>query len=267
VRITLTSVIEGEKTWQLPFANPVAVRLAGEWLAVQTRGEAGQTISLLDLGAGTRQDFMLGADAPEAWAPLADGSLLIAWGTSWGQFRHQAGAWEYLAGQPLPATLSAIAALPAAAPSQNTSSPAVSASYSQIWDTRQAAAGSHTIAAVATDDGGLTGQAQITVQVQNVILIVSAVRHGEALWIIRHDYADITVHMENPTGAQVSKYILERGMGGSWSTLQEISPASFQGGSYQTRDNDLKSNTAYGYRVKAVDANGRVIAVSDPVTI
>jgi len=267
-------------SWQLPVLQFAKAHLAGSWLAIEGTTTSGRAVCLLNHSDGNMQTFEFGLAALADWGVLSDGSLIIGNRSQagspggWGIFHNSAQGWYYERGQALNGDLSSLAPLAVATPidAGNGKGPAfnlpgVTENYTIAWDTSTLASGGHVIGAVVTDSDGLTGQNQIEVFVQNIILSLSIKRHSEVLWIIRHDYADITITLDNPNETPVAKYILERCESGRWATLVEIAPSAFDGGKFQFQDDYLETGKNYTYRVCAVNDSGAVIASSAEVII
>jgi hypothetical protein len=103
--------------------------------------------------------------------------------------------------------------------------------------------------------------------VENILLTMDIQRKSEKLWIIRHDYAEITIAVDNPNRIDVSSYVLERGGDGAWAAIREIAPAELQDDRFSCTDNDIEANKPFTYRLRAVDRDGATIATSPSVTI
>ena len=87
-------------------------------------------------------------------------------------------------------------------------------------------------------------------------------------WIIQKEYGDIQLVVDLAGQAPVYRYILQRKeSGGVYQVIKEINVSEVQNGNYSYLDLSLTENKSYTYQVIAYDSNGRVLAVSNEVTI
>ena len=261
------------QTWELPLTRIKQVRRVGDWLAIEGGKTSGPAICLLHTGDGTLRTLELGLLPPTTWDILANGALLVGQPRasdspgSWGVWQFGGMGWNFSEGQPLPRDLAMLAALPGANLNPAAVSGTTGGTYTGEWNATGATAGPHAIEVMAVDNEGLSGADRITVNVQNIVLTLTAKRISEKLWIIRHDYAEINIQIINTNVAEVSRYILERKNGGDWVTVREILPGDLQDNNYSCKDTDIEASKPYTYRVRAVDHSGATIATSQPVTI
>jgi hypothetical protein len=261
------------RTWELPLTRIKQVRRVGDWLAIEGGQTGAQAICLLHTGTGAMRTLEFLPQPPTTWDVLANGSLLVGQPrtgdspVNWGVWQYGSTGWNFSEGQPLPRDLAMLAALPGSSLRPAAVPGATGGTYTAEWNARGAAAGSHAIEVMVVDNEGLSATDRIAVNVQNIILTLTAKRISEKLWIIRHDYAEINVQVVNPNNAQVSRYILERKNTGDWVTVRDIYPGDLQDNRYSCRDTEIESSMPYTYRVRAVDGSGATIAISQPVTI
>jgi hypothetical protein len=257
----------------LPLTKIEQVRRSSSWLALEGVKGGARMICLLNAGGEAAGVRTFTAEALTAWDILADGTLLAsrptAWGApcAWGTWRHDPGGWNFHEGQPLHLELTALAALPGGRLPLNAEVDEAGGTYTRTWNTWGATAGPHAIEAVARDDEGALASDRITVYVENILLSLSIQRKSEQLWIVRHDFAEISVAVDNPNQIDVSHYILERGGDDSWVTIREIVPAELQDNRFSCKDNEIEAGRAYTYRLRAIDHEGATIATSPSVTI
>jgi hypothetical protein len=261
------------RSWPLPLTRIEQIRRRGSWLALESGKEGGRTICLINAGDDAAGVRTFAAEPLTDWDVLADGTLLVGRPAragapgAWGTWQHDAEGWNFHEGQALPRDLAALAALPDSQTPPDEGAAGAGGTFTRVWNTWGAASGPHTIEAVACDDEGTLAADRITVYVENILLTLDIQRKSEKLWIIRRDYAEIAVAVDNPNRIDVSNYILERGGEGAWATIREIAPAELQDGRFSCIDNDIEANKTYTYRLRAVDREGATIATSPSVTI
>ncbi|MBC7363342.1 MAG: SBBP repeat-containing protein [Candidatus Aminicenantes bacterium] len=91
-------------------------------------------------------------------------------------------------------------------------------------------------------------------------------RRTERAWIIRRDYAQVTVLVTKEAPYQVAKYRLWRKVtGGSYELRKEFSEVEFSSNRLVYVDKYLDKGKNYLYRVEALDCFNRVISTSDEV--
>ena len=135
--------------------------------------------------------------------------------------------------------------------------------YTFKWDTTPYANGSHWIKAKAYDIPEQAVQDKILLNVQNIVIQLTASRRQEKSWLTRKEFGILHIKVENTGMAAAAKYVIYRKEGSSaYTTLQEIPAADLQGNAYTYRDLFLKANTTYTYRVLAVDGSGMVVGRS-----
>jgi CSLREA domain-containing protein len=135
--------------------------------------------------------------------------------------------------------------------------------YTFKWDTTPYANGSHWIKAKAYDIPEQAVQDKILLNVQNIVIHLTASRRQEKSWLTRKEFGLLYINVENTGMAAAAKYVIHRKEGSSaYTTLQEIPAADLQGNAYTYRDLFLKANTTYTYRVLAVDGSGMVVGRS-----
>jgi hypothetical protein len=106
-----------------------------------------------------------------------------------------------------------------------------------------------------------------TGQEMQVYLILQVERHEERAWIVKKEYAGIRVTVDNPDDITISKFILYRQEGSGFQAIKEILPSEFQGGSISFNDESLERNMTYIYKIEALDQQGKIIGISNEVTI
>ncbi len=101
-----------------------------------------------------------------------------------------------------------------------------------------------------------------------VYVTIQAERKEERAWIVRKDYGELTLTVENPNAVPVLKYIIYRGQGGGeYEAIREIPAADLQTGEFSFLDEFLDKDTEYTYKAEVVAPGGRVIEVSSEETI
>ena len=140
------------------------------------------------------------------------------------------------------------------------------APYAYDWNALLETVGSHAIKAVATDTAGATGSDQITVQITNISVSMTGSRQVEQAWVVRREYAALTVHVSNAGGAVVQKYVLYRKAGsGAYASVKELTPAQV-GSGVTINDGPLTKGVVYTYKLTAF-VGGAEVAVSNEVAI
>ena len=261
------------RSWPLPLARIEQARRRGSWLALEGGKDGERTICLINAGGEAASVRTFAAEPLTDWDVLADGTLLVGRPAragapgAWGTWRHDAEGWSFREGQALPRDLAALAALPGSQALPDEEAGGAGGTYTRVWNTWGAATGPHDIEAVARDDEGALATDRITVYVENILLTLDIQRKSEKLWIIRRDYAEIAVAVDNPNRIDVSGYVVERGGEGAWAVVREIAPAELQDNRFSCIDNDIEANKTYTYRLRAVGRDGATIATSPSVTI
>jgi Leucine-rich repeat (LRR) protein len=159
--------------------------------------------------------------------------------------------------------------LPTLADSHTTEGPGVGAFFSQI--TGLSPDTTYHVRAYATSSVGTAYGNEVlftTLPRPPVTVALAGTRKSEQAWLITRHYGELQVTVANPGGVAVATYVLQRRAGsGSWTNIQEISPASLQNNSATCYDRYLEKKTDYTYRVQARDDSGSVLAVSAEVPL
>jgi subtilisin family serine protease len=101
--------------------------------------------------------------------------------------------------------------------------------------------------------------------VQNLLLTLTVFRQQAIVWVLKKDFAQVFFSIENDPGSGISgaKFSIYRSQaGGSFKMIKEVAASDLQNNSYTYYDKYLDRGVAYTYLVKAVNAQGEVIAVS-----
>lgn len=99
-------------------------------------------------------------------------------------------------------------------------------------------------------------------------LSILAVRATERAWIIRRDFAKLTLIVDNTCGEPIAKYrIYRKEAAGSYQLLLELSISQFPGNTYSHLDKWLEGGKTYTYKFSALDAADTVLAESNEITI
>jgi hypothetical protein len=246
--------------WSLPEMEVGELKRCGSWLAVDGWLGSKRLICLVDGLSGAMKLFNpLPLDT--IWCVLSDGSLLVGQGLRFSLWRWQENRWQSDPVETPSENLTQMLALPA------TKIQAAPEEYTAEWDTTAAAPGTHTIEAVASDGNGLTGLDSARVTVQGIRLTMEAFRKSEKLWILRHDYVEITLTIDAVDGTDWAGMVLERQVAGLWQTIKEMAPGDHQNGVFSYNDNDIIRGQPYTYRARVLGASGETLATSAEIAL
>lgn len=143
-----------------------------------------------------------------------------------------------------------------------------SLSAEALWETMEAANGTHEIKAVARDNDGLEASRVIHVEVKNIVLTLDVSLGVDRAWLIKKNYGIVKLSIENPAGLDVSRYVLYRSAdGAAYQSIQEVPAANISGNAHTFNDLTIQKGHAYSYRVEAFDAAGAKIGRSAEVTL
>jgi hypothetical protein len=106
-----------------------------------------------------------------------------------------------------------------------------------------------------------------TGQETQVYLMLQVEREEERAWIIRKEYGTVRLTVDNPADIAVAKFIVYRQEGTGYHVIREIPASELQGGSISFNDEYLGRNMTYIYKVEALDAQGKIVGISNEVTI
>lgn len=141
------------------------------------------------------------------------------------------------------------------------------APYSWQWDTRSLLSGAHTLRVVAYDAAGRMAYDQVTVQVQNVTLTLSASRATDSGWMLRKPLVRLELRAEVVSGLTVMKYLVYRKNGAAYQFLKEIPGGQVSTAPFVYFDETVEKGKTYTYKVTAVNVAGGVIGQSGEITI
>jgi hypothetical protein len=97
-----------------------------------------------------------------------------------------------------------------------------------------------------------------------VTLSLEAERKIERAWILRRDYGEISVQVQNPGNITVSKFILyRRENNGAYTAINEILGSELQNSFYYYTDKFLDRDRSYTYRMTALASGGAILAISN----
>jgi hypothetical protein len=100
-----------------------------------------------------------------------------------------------------------------------------------------------------------------------IILNISGSRKTERVWIIKRDYGELNLLVDNPSEVNVSKYVIYRKVNnGMYKAIYEISGSFLIEGSY-IYNKFLDKDKTYTYKFIAYDSNGNLIALSNEISI
>jgi len=137
------------------------------------------------------------------------------------------------------------------------------APYYFDWKSFRLSNGSHVIKAEAVDTEDHKTAAEIKVTTQNVILTLKVERKMERAWLIRREYTQIDLNVNNPGSLVVKKYkIFRKESGGTYRVIKEIAGAELTGGNYSFNDAYLEKDKTYSYKAEAVDSSGDIIGAT-----
>jgi hypothetical protein len=99
-------------------------------------------------------------------------------------------------------------------------------------------------------------------------IILQATRIEENAWLIRRNYGEIGIFVDNPEDEPISRLVVYRkGAGESYRLIKDILFSDLQNSGYSFIDKFLDRDVSYIYRVDALDPGGNVIGVSDEKSI
>ncbi len=147
---------------------------------------------------------------------------------------------------------------------------ATSPPWEYSWDTMTETNRYHTLKAVATDSAGNRKETSSWVWVRNMTLQLQAERKEDRAWMIRSRFTEITVDITLGNASQVPPVqtyrIYKKSIGAAYRVLRDASPPEVQNNRITVTDNDIEEGEVYIYKAVALDASGRVLAESQPVT-
>lgn len=99
-------------------------------------------------------------------------------------------------------------------------------------------------------------------------LALDAARLYESAWLIRRQYARLSVTVINPAAIPIARYeILRRTGTGSFEVLREIAASAVDPSSWIYNDAFVEPGSSYTYRIVAYDTLGAVVSVSNDAAI
>jgi hypothetical protein len=107
-------------------------------------------------------------------------------------------------------------------------------------------------------------------KIGNFVLTLQLSRQEERAWLIRKQYAEILLTVDNPGDIPVSNYVIYRKesiVTDQYQAIKDIPAPEVQGGTYTCYDLLPRGDKAYTYKVEALDADGVVVGASDEQTI
>ena len=122
---------------------------------------------------------------------------------------------------------------------------------------------------IYTTDGG-AGRMYIleALDASSVSIGLSVKRKSDRAWAFHPNYADLQINIWNEDNLPVSRYLISRAEDkGTYVIVKEVPAAEMVSNPYQYRDFGLINKRKYTYKVEALDAQGKVIATSEEVTI
>jgi subtilisin family serine protease len=105
---------------------------------------------------------------------------------------------------------------------------------------------------------------------QNLLMTLAVFRQQTNVWVVKKDFAQVyfSVDQDSASGTVVAKYGIYRSRAnGAFAMIKEVTAAQLQNNAYTFYDKYLDNATAYSYLVKASNAQGDVIAVSNVQSI
>jgi len=142
------------------------------------------------------------------------------------------------------------------------------APFRMAWDTRQSSGGTARLRVVAADTNGLTAFHEVTAAIENLTLLIEALRKTDRAWIIRREFGAVTVYTQNAGSAAVDRYVLYRmSAGGGYQPVADVSASQTRDGALTFQDKYLQPGIVYTYRVFAVNQSGETVAVSPEASI
>nr|NIM15472.1 hypothetical protein [Candidatus Aminicenantes bacterium]NIM82219.1 hypothetical protein [Candidatus Aminicenantes bacterium]NIN45430.1 hypothetical protein [Candidatus Aminicenantes bacterium]NIN88251.1 hypothetical protein [Candidatus Aminicenantes bacterium]NIO84608.1 hypothetical protein [Candidatus Aminicenantes bacterium] len=108
-------------------------------------------------------------------------------------------------------------------------------------------------------------------RIQNLLLTLQVSRQEERTWLIRKQYAEIRLTVQNPGNIPVSQYIIYRKEAGTgtdqYQAIKDIPGADIQEESRTFYDLLPQNDKSFTFKVEALDADGMVIGASEEQTI
>lgn len=140
--------------------------------------------------------------------------------------------------------------------------------YIFSWDTSNHTDDSHKIKAVVSNKSGNKAEDEINIFVYNLNVRLEAERKEERAWIIKRQYGEVGLLVNNPGSTPVSKYILYKKESNSgYEIVKEIPFSEFEKGKYIYYDKYLDKDKTYTYKVEVINPDGIIIVTPEPVTI
>ena len=140
--------------------------------------------------------------------------------------------------------------------------------YIFSWDTSNYTDDFHKVKAVVSDKSGNKAEDEINILVYNLNVRLEAERKEERAWIIKRQYGEVGLLVNNPGSTPISKYILyKKESDGGYEVMKEIPISEFKKGKYIYYDKYLDENKTYTYKVEVINPDGIIIATPQPVTI
>jgi len=136
------------------------------------------------------------------------------------------------------------------------------------WDTGGYAPGVHVIKVTALDQYGQTLTDEVEVTLLNLRIALSVVRKEDRALTLRVYYGEVTFTVFNPGNIPVSKYVVLRSdNGAAYHAIVELSTPNQAGGGFIYLDKTIQRNSAYSYQVIAYDSGGKILSLSEVLTI
>lgn len=140
--------------------------------------------------------------------------------------------------------------------------------YIFSWDTSNYIDDFHKVKTVVSDRSGNKAEDEINILVYNLNVRLEAERREERAWIIKRQYGEVGLLVNNPGSTPISKYILyKKESDGGYEVMKEIPISEFKKGKYIYYDKYLDENKTYTYKVEVINPDGVIIATPQPVTI
>jgi subtilisin family serine protease len=101
---------------------------------------------------------------------------------------------------------------------------------------------------------------------QSLLITLAVFRQQTNVWVVKKDFAQVyfTVDPGSSSGNVVARYGIYRSRAnGAFAMIKEIAAAELQNNAYTFYDKYLDNGITYSYLVKAMNAQGGVIAVSN----
>lgn len=106
-------------------------------------------------------------------------------------------------------------------------------------------------------------------KIYNSLLHLIATRREERGWLIRAEFVDIVLWVQNWADLPIDRFVLSRKISnGEFKEIKTLNPSvTANGYSIDARDWQIVKGESYVYKVEALDADGHVILVSNEMTI